>query len=216
MQVRCDTSGLAKARPGWPQTIAETDKLRSNNQCNFMPDAGELEKYYKALTDPELLNLKREGGFTAEAERVLGEELARHSLASRALKRYATDGDLTFDEFAAWLHEYWSVPARRAIVPETQFERDLDLTGDDGDDLLLAAEKEFEVRLGNEEPGLRETFNLQPNEYLFNSEGWGPSPAELISLFSSSPSLTVRSFTVGELFEAIRTMKAKNRGACKE
>jgi hypothetical protein len=179
-----------------------------------MPDAKELEKYYKRLTDQELLNLKREGGFTAEAERVLGEELARRSLASAALKRYVAGGDLTFDEFAAWLREYWSVPAGKAIVPETQFERDLGLTGDDGDDLLVSAEKEFEVRLGNEETGVLETFDLQPNEYLFNSEGWGPSLAELISLFSGSPSPTVRSFTVGELFEAVRRIKAKNRDGC--
>jgi hypothetical protein len=177
-----------------------------------MPNATELDKYYKALTDQELLNLKREGGFTAEAERVLGEELARRSLAFAALKRHVAGGDLTFDEFAAWLREYWSVPVRKAIVPETQFECDLGLTGDDGDDLLVAAEKEFEVKLGNEETGIRETFDLQPNEYLFNSEGWGPSPAELTSLFSGSPSSTVRSFTVGELFEAVRRKRAENRG----
>lgn len=178
-----------------------------------MPDANELEKYYSTRTDQELLNLKREGGFTAEAERVLGEELVRRSLVSGALRRYLTEDDLTFDEFAAWLREYWNVPAHKAIVPGTQFERDLGLTGDDGDDLLEATEKEFEVRLGNEETGVRETFNLQPNEYLFNSEGWGPSRAELISLFSSSPYPTVRSFTVGELFEAVRRIKAKNRDA---
>lgn len=153
---------------------AETDKLRSNDQGNLMPDEKELESYYKKLTDQELMNLKREGGFTAKAERVLGEELVRRSLATGALKRYATDGDLTFDEFATWLREYWSVPTRKAIVPEMQFERDLGLTGDDGGDLLLAVEKEFEVRLGDEATGVREAFNLQPNEYLFNSEGWGP------------------------------------------
>jgi acyl carrier protein len=176
-----------------------------------MPNASELEKYYKALTDQELLNLKREGGFTAQAELVLGEEMAHRNLGSGDLKRYAVDRDLTFDEFAAWLREYWVVPNRKEISPETQFERDLGLTGDDGDDLLMATEKEFEVRLSNEESGLRETFDLQPNEFLFNSEGWGPSPAELISLFSSSPSPTARSFTVGELFEAVRGLRAKDR-----
>jgi hypothetical protein len=131
---------------------------------------------------------------------VLGDELARRNLVS---------GELTFEEFAEWLREYWHVAARKAIVPETQFERDLGLTGDDGDDLLEAAEKRFEVKLGNEETGLRDTFNLQPNEYLFNSEGWGPSPAEIISLFSDSPTITVRSFTVGELFEAVRKTKPR-------
>lgn len=173
-----------------------------------MPNATELEQYYKALSDQELLKLKREGGFTAEAEQVLGEELTRRNLGSGA-----ADDDLTFDEFAAWLREYWCVPARKTIVPETQFERDLGLTGDDGTDLLEATEKRFEVRLGNEETGLRDTFNLQSNEYLFNSEGWGPSPAEIISLFSDSPSAVVRRFTVNELFDAVRRTKAKNREA---
>jgi len=108
-----------------------------------MPNTAELDKYYKALTDQELLNLKREGGFTAEAEQVLGEEMARRNLG-------VAHGDLTFDEFAAWLREYWSVPVRKAIVPETQFDRDLGLSGADGDDLLVAAEKPEER--GNRHP----------------------------------------------------------------
>lgn len=178
-----------------------------------MPKASELEQYYKALTDERLLNLKREGGFTAEAEQVLGEEIARRNLRSGNLKQFIANDDLTFDEFAEWLRWYRYIPARKAILPETQFERDLGLTGDDGTDLLEATEKRFEVRLGNEETGLRDTFNLQPNEYLFHSEGWGPSPAEIISLFSDSPSPTVRCFTVGELFEAVKGIRAKN-GTC--
>ena len=114
--------------------------------------------------------------------------------------------ELTFDEFAAWLREYWRVPVRETITLETQFERDLGVTGDDGVELLEAAEKRFKVRFESEQTGLRETFNLQPNEYLLNAEGWGPSPTELISLFSG-PSTIVRKFTVGELFDAIRKLK---------
>lgn len=53
-----------------------------------MPDATALETYYKTLTDHELLNLKQEGGFTAEAKRVLGEELARRNLGAGDLKRF--------------------------------------------------------------------------------------------------------------------------------
>lgn len=180
-----------------------------------MPNATELKKYYETLTDQELLNLKREGGFTAEAEQVLGEELARRNLESDDPKRYASKHDLTFDEFAAWLREYWDVPPRKEILPETQFEHDLGLTGDDGVDLLEATEKRFEVRLGDEETGVREIFNLQPNEYLFNSEGWGPSPREIISLFSRGATV-VRKFTVGELFDAVRRRKAKDIDGCKE
>src|SRR3954467_7674489 len=96
------------------------------------------------------------------------------------------------------------------ILPETQFERDLGLTGDDGDDLLEATEKRFKVALGNEETGIRDTFNLQPNEYLFNSEGWGPSLDRIISSFSENQTV-IRKFTVGELFEAVRRIRAKDR-----
>jgi hypothetical protein len=44
--------------------------------------------------------------------------------------------DLTFDEFARFIREYWSVANPKQITEETQFERDLGLTGDDGNDLL--------------------------------------------------------------------------------
>lgn len=81
---------------------------------------------------------------------------------------------------------------------------------DDGNDLLQATEKRFRVTLCSEEAGVRETFHLQPNEYLFNSEGWGPNRAEIISLFQ--PPAVVRSFSVGELFEAVRTIRAENKG----
>ncbi len=53
-----------------------------------MPDTLALEKYYKTLTDRELLNLGAEGGFTAEAEQVFGKELARRNLGSRNVKEY--------------------------------------------------------------------------------------------------------------------------------
>jgi len=91
-------------------------------------------------------------------------------------------------------------------VPETKFERDLGLTGDDGGDLLLATEKQFCVALCSDETGVRMTFNLEPNEYLFHSEGLELFPFEMTSLFGSAYS--VREFTVGELFEAVCKAKA--------
>ncbi len=105
--------------------------------------------------------------------------------------------NLTFTDFAAWLREYRHVPVRTAITPETQFERDLGLTGDDGNDLLAATEKRFQVERSSEITGVRETFNLGPNEYLFHSEG-----------FDFFRPYSVRKFTVGEPFDAVR--KGKN------
>ena len=53
-----------------------------------MPDAFALENHYKTLTDQQLLNLKREGGFTVEAGNVLDKELERRNLGAGDLKRY--------------------------------------------------------------------------------------------------------------------------------
>jgi len=118
--------------------------------------------------------------------------------------------DITFDQFANFIREFWSVSARRQIAPETQFERDLGLTGDDGDELLLATQRRFGVKLGSEETGIRETFNLRPNEYLFHSEGGDIFPFRFRSPFAPEK-YTVRKFTVGELFEAV--CKARQREA---
>jgi hypothetical protein len=111
--------------------------------------------------------------------------------------------ELTFDEFAAFIRVYRSVSDRKSISPETRFECDLGLTGDDGDDLLIATEKRFGVTLCSEETGVRETFNLGPNEYLFHSEGLELFPFEMTSLFTTTAN-SVREFTVGELYEAVR------------
>lgn len=124
---------------------------------------------------------------------------------------------LSFDQFAEFIREHWSVSRRKQIMPETQFERDLGLTGDDGQDLLRATEKRFGVSLCSEETGVRETFNLGPNEYLFNSEGLDLFPFRLTSLFGREE-YTVRKFTVGELFEAVqkRKLHEAQRALCEQ
>jgi hypothetical protein len=115
--------------------------------------------------------------------------------------------DLTFEEFATFIREYRSIPLRKQIRPETQFERDLGLTGDDGNELIETTERRFGVRLCSEETGVRETFNLGPNEYLFHSEGIGLEGIAPSLLFGNAQ--TVRELTVGELFEVVR--KARSR-----
>jgi acyl carrier protein len=114
---------------------------------------------------------------------------------------------LSFDRFAEFVRRWAFVPSKKEIQTETQFERDLGITGDDGSDLLVATEKEFGVSLSSEESGYRETFGLGQNEYLFNSEGgtvWEPT-----TLFGTS---TVRAFTVGELYLAVkRALELRNR-----
>jgi hypothetical protein len=53
-----------------------------------MPDKSALENYYGTLTDQQLLQLRSEGGFTAEAERVLSIELAQRHLGSSDVSKH--------------------------------------------------------------------------------------------------------------------------------
>jgi acyl carrier protein len=106
----------------------------------------------------------------------------------------------TFNDVADFVRAWGRIPVKRQIDPETQFERDLGITGDDGSELLEAAQKKFGVDLAPDESGYRKIFGLGPNEYLFNSAGFGPV-AGLMTLFTTP---SVRAFTVGELFKAIQ------------
>ena|SRR6185312_8148503 len=115
----------------------------------------------------------------------------------------------SFDEFAAFIREYLSVSDREEIGPESRFERDLGVTGDDGSDLLEATEKRFDVTLCFEDTGARETFNLAPNEYLFHSEGIGFDGVAPSLFFSKNAVITVRAFTVGELFYAVQRARKR-------
>jgi hypothetical protein len=58
------------------------------NRVNFMPSTKELDEHYRSLSDEELLKLRAEGGFTAEAESVFDKELARRNLTSDDAKRH--------------------------------------------------------------------------------------------------------------------------------
>jgi len=113
-------------------------------------------------------------------------------------------GDLTFEQFAEFIRKQGAVSRKKQIERETQFERDLGITGDDGGELIEATERQFGVALTSAEDGLRNTFNLGPNEFLFHAEGFEIFPFEVLSITGRSPTPTVRSFTVGELYDAVR------------
>jgi hypothetical protein len=53
-----------------------------------MADTKALDEHYAALSDEELMKLAAEGGFTAEAQQVLGKELARRNLTFDKAKRH--------------------------------------------------------------------------------------------------------------------------------
>jgi hypothetical protein len=117
----------------------------------------------------------------------------------------------TFSDIADFVGGWGFIPPKQQITPDTQFERDLGITGDDGSDLLEAVQKRFRVNLAPHEDGYRTIFGLGPNEYLFNSEGFsiGSGGTDMITLFTNT-NPSVRAFTVGELYEAIQ--KAPSTG----
>ena len=117
----------------------------------------------------------------------------------------SSDARPAFDEVAEFVRRWAQIPAKKPITPDTQFERDLGITGDDGGELLEAAEVQFKVNLKDGYNGFRTVFELGPNEYLFNSEGFsiGFGGTDMITLFTNT-NLYVRRFTVGELCEALR------------
>jgi acyl carrier protein len=110
---------------------------------------------------------------------------------------------VSFDEFAEFVREWGAIPRKIAISPETRFEDDLGITGDDGCELLTASEAQFNIRLSSEEHGYRDTFRLGTNEFLFHSEGFGPSLLDV--------SRTIRAFTVGELYNAVQEALRESR-----
>ena len=122
--------------------------------------------------------------------------------------------DSSFEQLVNFIREWACIRARKPITRDTQFERDLGITGDDGCDLLKAVEEHFGTSLHSEEDGYRKTFNLGSNEYLFHSEGGFILPfydsAPLITLFGSDSASfgaeNVRAFTVGELHDALRSV----------
>jgi hypothetical protein len=116
----------------------------------------------------------------------------------------------SFEEFADFIREWAAIPKRKPIVPETLFEDDLGISGDDGCELLEATEKHFGVCLSSPEEGYRRTFDLAPHEFLFHSEGLGWDLCDIISLFRpSSMPTSIRAFRVGDLFEAIKRVPAR-------
>lgn len=106
----------------------------------------------------------------------------------------------TLDNVVAFVRATTGLGPQRAIVPETRLGADLGVTGDDGVDLLAAAERHFSVALTSEAHGVREAFGLRPDEVLFGAEGLDP-----FGWLIGSPRPVVRDLTVAELQQAIAT-----------
>jgi hypothetical protein len=104
--------------------------------------------------------------------------------------------DPSFERFCEMIREKSGFSQSKLITPDTQFERDLGITGDDGSELLETIERNYHIQF------TRESFGLAANEYLFHGEGFDLF-GTLIRTLRRKPEPEFRSFTVGELSTAL-------------
>jgi hypothetical protein len=102
----------------------------------------------------------------------------------------------SLEELAAFIRDWAQVPVEQPIGPDTRFEDDLGITGDDGGALLQAVEKRFAVQLSTIEDGYRKTFGLGKTSTYSTPRGsrfgnschlsrylpLGPSPLETFTM----------------------------------
>jgi hypothetical protein len=110
----------------------------------------------------------------------------------------------TVVEVADFVRRFAGISPNRPIGSDTRIDADLGITGMEGPELLQAAEEHFDVVLATEENGVRDTFRLGPNEYLFGSEGLDLlGITAIIRLLKGEPRPVVRDLTIEELRQAI-------------
>ncbi len=107
---------------------------------------------------------------------------------------------LTLEKFVDWMQDY---RRDKSVTEDSLIEDDMGITGDDGTDLLLDIEKEFDISFLGNDGSIREAFNLQPNEYLFHSEG-----VRGIFDFLFKPKEIVKPLTVRQLYEVIISLSS--------
>lgn len=120
---------------------------------------------------------------------------------------------INFQDVQNFLYEFTGISRSNVLItPGTLLEDDLHITGDDGAQLLEMAEQHFDVTLSEPDDGIRGTFNLKENEYLFHSEGFDPIGLSwLIDRIRGKPKPVVKSLSAGEFHAALLRAKNKNR-----
>lgn len=113
---------------------------------------------------------------------------------------------VSFTDVEKFIRRHQRIPDDEPITPDTQFERDLGITGDDGAELLEDIEVQFDVSFDSAEHSWRDVFGLEHDEFLFNGEPtiWP------FSIFNRS---FVRRFSVGELHQALAKLQAEKEAS---
>jgi len=108
---------------------------------------------------------------------------------------------ISIEDVISCIRDSQGIAPKRVIQESSLIEDDLGITGDDGCDLLTDIEKRFGISFKGSDGSLREAFDLEPDEYLFHSEGCNPF-ALLLELFGRTME-RVKPITVGDLHRAI-------------
>ncbi|VAX36333.1 hypothetical protein MNBD_UNCLBAC01-2047 [hydrothermal vent metagenome] len=101
----------------------------------------------------------------------------------------------------AVIRQHQGISEKKQISEYTLLEKNLGITGDDGEELLEEIEKQFLVSFIGKDGTLRDSFELDKNQYIFHSEGFNLFEY-FLSLFGKE-SEKVESITVGQLYEAV-------------
>ena len=93
----------------------------------------------------------------------------------------------------------------------TRLEEDLHITGDDGVELLEAAEQAFGVSFFGDGVDFMELFELKENEYLFTAEGLDLLGLDrLCRWLRNEPEPVVADLSVGKLHRIVVACKAQH------
>jgi hypothetical protein len=107
--------------------------------------------------------------------------------------------DLSIDQLVKIIRDNQGIGENEQLRSDSQLERDLGITGDDGEELLEAIGKRFGITF------TRQSFGLGENEYLFGPEAsFDFGLGALVRILRRRPPPKYRILTVGELYEVVR------------
>lgn len=102
-----------------------------------------------------------------------------------------------------FVHQF-SKASLDSVHEQTRLEADLGITGDDGVEIIEAAEKTFRVDFCSTDQSFSTLFSLKENEYLFNSEGLDLlGICRLFDWIRGIPRPVIRDLSVGQLHRAL-------------
>lgn len=117
----------------------------------------------------------------------------------------------TLDDVIEFVREYARLAQSTTLSGTTRIDADLGITGDDGAELLAAAEERFAADFGDD---LTVAFGLDPDQVLFGDEGFPiPGAAWLGRLTRGTKKPKVRDLTIAELYDAVLRCPMRGPGS---